>query len=117
MTHSSTGDIFKGTNFASAYLGNAKFPGSSQYAKRLGGKEIGTPAGGILSTIQDLHTWNNSLYVRKILKPETLTVYGQKRGKTSCYFWKNGLCLWNYAQYWQAQFLFSQWICEGISFL
>jgi hypothetical protein len=78
MTHSSTGDIFKGTNFASAYLGNAKFPGSSQYAKRLGGKEIGTPAGGILSTIQDLHTWNNSLYVGKILKPETLKQFMAK---------------------------------------
>lgn len=73
MTHSSTGDIFKGNNFASAYLGNAgNFQEVPNMPKRLGGKEIGTPAGGILSTIQDLHTWNNALYGGKILKPETL---------------------------------------------
>lgn len=46
--------------------------------KRLGGKEIGTPAGGILSTIQDLHIWNNALYGGKILKPETLQLFMAK---------------------------------------
>ncbi|MDM1554176.1 beta-lactamase family protein [Chryseobacterium indologenes] len=79
MIQSSTGDIFKGTHFASAYLGNAN---QSQEVpnmpKRLGGKEIGTPAGGILSTIQDLHTWNNALYGGKILKPETLKLFMAK---------------------------------------
>ncbi|MDN3691059.1 serine hydrolase domain-containing protein [Chryseobacterium tructae] len=79
MTQSSIGDIFKGSNFASAYLGNA---GTSSEVpnmpKRLGGKEIGTPAGGILSTIEDLHTWNNSLYNGKILKPETLKLFMAK---------------------------------------
>lgn len=79
MTHSSTGDVFKGSNFASAYLGNAnqalEVP---NMPKRLGGKEIGTPAGGILSTIQDLHTWNNALYGGKILKAETLKLFMAK---------------------------------------
>ena len=71
--------IFKGTNFASAYLGNAgNFQEVPNMPKRLGGKEIGTPAGGILSTIQDLHTWNNSLYGGKILKPETLKQFMAK---------------------------------------
>ncbi|AZB09761.1 class A beta-lactamase-related serine hydrolase [Chryseobacterium sp. G0162] len=79
MTQSSTGDIFKGSDFASAYLGNTnKFQEVPNMPKRLGGKEIGTPAGGILSTIQDLHTWNNALYGGKILKPETLKLFMAK---------------------------------------
>ncbi len=79
MSQSSTGDIFKGPHFASAYLGNAgKFEEVPNMPKRLGGKEIGTPAGGILSTIQDLHTWNNALYGGKILKPETLKLFMAK---------------------------------------
>ena len=79
MSHSSTDEIFKGTNFASAYLGNTnKAEEVPNMPKRLGGKEIGTPAGGILSTIQDLHTWNNALYGGKILKPETLKQFMAK---------------------------------------
>lgn len=79
MTHSSTGDLFKGNNFASAYLSIAgNFQEVPNMPKRLGGKEIGTPAGGILSTIQDLHTWNNALYGGKILKPETLKLFMAK---------------------------------------
>jgi len=79
MTHSSTGDIFKGNNFASAYVGTpAKFSEVPNMPKRLGGPEIGTPAGGILSTIQDLHSWNNALYGGKILKPETLKLFMAK---------------------------------------
>lgn len=79
MAHSSTGDIFKGNDFASAYLGNPnKFEEVPNMPKRLGGKEIGTPAGGILSTIDDLHAWNNALYGGKILKPETLKQFMAK---------------------------------------
>ncbi|SIS86613.1 CubicO group peptidase, beta-lactamase class C family [Chryseobacterium ureilyticum] len=79
MTHSSTGDIFKGNNFASAYVGNGNTAQEvPNMPKRLGGKEIGTPAGGILSTIDDLHTWNNALYGGKILKPETLAQFMAK---------------------------------------
>lgn len=79
MRQSSTGEVFKGSHFASAYLGNAgKSEEVPNMPKRLGGKEIGTPAGGILSTIQDLHTWNNALYGGKILKPETLKLFMAK---------------------------------------
>lgn len=79
MTHSSTGDIFKGNNFASAYVGNGNTAQEvPNMPKRLGGKEIGTPAGGILSTIDDLHIWNNALYSGKILKPETLKQFMAK---------------------------------------
>lgn len=79
MTHSSTGDIFKGNNFASAYVGNGNTVQEvANMPKRLGGKEIGTPAGGILSTIDDLHIWNNALYSGKILTPETLKQFMAK---------------------------------------
>ncbi len=79
MTQSSTGNAFKGNNFASAYLGNSnKFEEVPNMPKRLSGKEIGAPAGGILSTIQDLHTWNNALYGGKILKPEVLKLFMAK---------------------------------------
>ncbi|MFP3833834.1 serine hydrolase domain-containing protein [Chryseobacterium sp. SIMBA_028] len=79
MGHSSTDEIFKGNNFASAYVGNAsRAEEVPNMPKRLGGKEIGTPAGGILSTIKDLHTWNNALYGGKILKPETLNQFMAK---------------------------------------
>ncbi|MGU3375486.1 serine hydrolase domain-containing protein [Chryseobacterium sp. M5A1_1a] len=79
MNHSSTDNTFKGTHFASAYLGNtSKAEEVPNMPKRLGGKEIGTPAGGILSTVQDLHTWNNALYGGKILKPETLKQFMAK---------------------------------------
>jgi len=79
MTHSSTGDSFKGNNFASAYVGTpVKFSEVPNMPKRLGGREIGIPAGGILSTIQDLHSWNNALYGGKILRPETLRLFMAK---------------------------------------
>jgi CubicO group peptidase (beta-lactamase class C family) len=73
MLSSSTGNTFKGNNFAGAYLGtDKKFEKITNMPKRLADKEIGIPAGGILSTVQDLHTWNDALYGGKILKPETL---------------------------------------------
>lgn len=79
MNHSSTGNIFEGTDFAGAYLGNEKnFEKTQNMPKRLSGKEIGTPAGGILSTIQDLHNWNEALYSGKILKPGTLKKFISK---------------------------------------
>jgi len=79
MKNSSTGTSFSGKNFAKTYVGNAE----SQTVvdgmpKRLGNKEIGIPAGGVLSTINDLHIWNNALYSGKILKPETLKKFVSK---------------------------------------
>ncbi|KXH78725.1 serine hydrolase domain-containing protein [Chryseobacterium kwangjuense] len=79
MKHSSTGAIFKGENFASAYLGTTtKAEVVPNMPERLAGKDIGTPAGGILSTIEDLHIWNNALYGGKILQPETLKQFTAK---------------------------------------
>lgn len=79
MKNSSTGNTFEGNNFASAYLGNEKNAQEvPNMPKRLGSKDIGTPAGGILSTIDDLHLWNNALYGGKILKPETLKQFTSK---------------------------------------
>jgi len=79
MKHSSTGDIFEGGDFAAAHIGNLKNAEKIEnMPKRLGGKEIGIPAGGLLSTIDDLHLWNNALYGGKILKPETLKLFTSK---------------------------------------
>ena len=76
MKNSSTGNVFEGGNFAGAYLGNQKNVESiANMPKRLGSKEIGIAAGGILSTIEDLHLWNNMLYTGNILQPETLKKY------------------------------------------
>lgn len=79
MKNSSTGTAFQGENFAKTYVGNSK----SQKVvdgmpKRLGNKEIGIPAGGVLSTIDDLHIWNNALYSGKIIKAETLKKFMAK---------------------------------------
>ena len=73
MSNSFTGNNFEGNEFAGAYLGNKnKAQKIQNMPKRLGNKEIGIPAGGILSNINDLHRWNNALYGGKILKPETI---------------------------------------------
>ncbi|KQT19269.1 serine hydrolase [Chryseobacterium sp. Leaf404] len=79
MKNSSTGTVFRGENFAKTYVGNSK----SQKVvdgmpKRLGKKEIGIPAGGVLSTVDDLHLWNSALYGGKIIKPETLKKFMAK---------------------------------------
>ena len=73
MKNSSTANSFKGKNLASAFTGNAKnFQEVVNMPKRLADESISVPAGGILSTVNDLHRWNSSLYSGKILKPETL---------------------------------------------
>lgn len=79
MNHSSTATSFEGENFAGAYLGNRKkFEKIQNMPKRLASKDIGVPAGGILSTINDLHMWNTVLYSGKILRPETLKKFESK---------------------------------------
>lgn len=79
MKNSSTGAVFKGENFAKTYVGNSKSQKIVEnMPKRLDNKEIGIPAGGVLSTIDDLHTWNNSLYSGKIIKTETLKKFMAK---------------------------------------
>ncbi|MCX8525820.1 beta-lactamase family protein [Chryseobacterium formosus] len=79
MKNSSTGTAFQGENFAKTYIGNSKTQKVIEnMPKRLGNKEIGIPAGGVLSTIDDLHTWNNALYSGKIIKPEILKKFMAK---------------------------------------
>lgn len=79
MKNSSTGTAFKGENFAQTYVGNSKTQKKvKNMPKRLGNKEIGIPAGGVLSTIDDLHIWNNALYSGKIIKTESLKKFMAK---------------------------------------
>lgn len=79
MKNSSTGTTFKGENFAQTYVGNSKTQKKVEnMPKRLSNKEIGIPAGGVLSTINDLHIWNNALYAGKIIQPETLKKFTSK---------------------------------------
>ena len=76
MNHSSTASIFAGNDFASANTGTFQNAQSVEnMPKRLAEKSISTPAGGLLSTVSDLHKWNNALYSGKILKPETLSLF------------------------------------------
>ncbi len=79
MKSSSTASSFKGKNLASAFTGNEKdFYEVDNMPKRLAHESISVPAGGILSTVNDLHRWNTSLYQGKILKPASLKKFGEK---------------------------------------
>ena len=73
MKSSSTANSFQGNNLASAFTGDSKsYHEVENMPKRLANQSISVPAGGILSTVNDLHRWNTALYQRKILKPESL---------------------------------------------
>lgn len=73
MTNSSTSDLFVNHHFSSAYLGNSsRFQEVENMPKRLSNNEISVGAGGVLSTISDLHQWNFALYNGKILTSESL---------------------------------------------
>ncbi len=79
MKNSFSANSFQGKNLASAYVGNVKTPQEVEnMPKRLANESISVPAGGILSTVNDLHRWNTSLYQEKILKPESLKKFTQK---------------------------------------
>ncbi len=83
MLHTSTANVFNGNHFAGAYLGNpSRFERIENMPKRLANKEISVAAGGILSTVSDLHLWNSALYSGKILKPETLKKFMIKSSET-----------------------------------
>lgn len=76
MMHSSTAGLFQGKDFAYANTGTADAAQKVEnMPKRLAEKTISTPAGGILSTVNDLHKWNEALYSGKILKPESLAAF------------------------------------------
>ena len=73
MKNSSTANLFQADHFAGAFIGNFKnFQEIDNMPKRLAIKEISIPAGGILSTISDLHLWNTKLYSGEFLKSESL---------------------------------------------
>lgn len=76
MKHSSTAELFQGTDLAGANIGTLENAQKVEnMPKRLAEKSIGTAAGGILSTINDLHRWNAALYSGKVLKPESLAAF------------------------------------------
>ena len=79
MKNSSTPNLFQGKDFAGAYTGNSNnFQKIDNMPKRLADKEISVAAGGILSTVPDLHRWNDALYNGRILKPESLQKFMEK---------------------------------------
>ena len=79
MAKSSTANIFQGNHFAAAYTGTStKFNLIENMPKRLANKDISVPAGGILSTINDLNLWNQALYNGRILNAESLAKFSQK---------------------------------------
>ncbi|WP_313030013.1 serine hydrolase domain-containing protein [Soonwooa sp.] len=76
MTHSSTGNLFNGNNFASAHLGSLKQNEEvPNMPKRLDKNSISIAAGGILSTVDDLHLWNRSLYNGKVLSDSAFQTF------------------------------------------
>lgn len=73
MKNSYTATSFKGEDLAGAYSGTSKnFRVIENMPKRLANPNISSAAGGILSTVSDLHRWNDALYNGKILKPSSL---------------------------------------------
>ncbi|KEY18441.1 serine hydrolase domain-containing protein [Kaistella antarctica] len=79
MQNSSTANSFQGSRLASAFTGDAKsYHEVENMPKRLANKSISVPAGGILSTVNDLHRWNTALYGGVILKPESLNKLMEK---------------------------------------
>lgn len=79
MKNSSTANSFQGKNLAGAFTGNSKnFQVVEDMPKRLANQSISVPAGGILSTVNDLHRWNTALYNGKILKPASFTKFSEK---------------------------------------
>lgn len=73
LKSSFTANTFNANNLAGAYIGTAKnYQQVENMPKRLATNSISVPAGGILSTVNDLHRWNTSLYEGRILKPESL---------------------------------------------
>ena len=79
MKNSSTPNLFQGKDFAGAYTGNSNnFQKIENMPKRLADKEISVAAGGILSTVPDLHRWNDALYNGRILNPESLQKFMEK---------------------------------------
>jgi len=79
MKNTYTAENFTGNHFAGTYLGNPKkFQKVENMPKRLAEKSISISAGGILSTVDDLHLWNQALYSGKLLNSESLKQFENK---------------------------------------
>lgn len=76
MVHSSTASSYSGQQLAHAYTGTTKQPQKiDDMPRRLATPSIGTAAGGLLSTIKDLHLWNQKLYHGHILNAKSLALF------------------------------------------
>ncbi len=83
MKNSYTATSFTSDHLAGAYSGTLKsFRMIENMPKRLAAPSISSAAGGILSTVADLHRWNSALYSGKILKPESLKKFMTKTSET-----------------------------------
>lgn len=76
MKNSYTATSFTGDHLAGAYSGTSEsFRMIENMPKRLANPSISSAAGGILSTVADLHRWNAALYNGKILKHSSLNKF------------------------------------------
>lgn len=74
-----SGKEFKGKDFAGANVGTSiNSQKVEQMPQRLADEEIGIPAGGILSTINDLIQWNSKLYSGQIIGQNSLKKLTEK---------------------------------------
>lgn len=79
MKNSYTATSFTGNHLAGAYSGTSKsFRMIENMPIRLAAPSISSAAGGILSTVSDLHRWNDALYDGKILKPATFKKFATR---------------------------------------
>lgn len=76
MRHSGSATNFQGLPLVSFYVGNReRHQIVNGMPSRLATKNIGVPAGGILSNCNDLHRWNAALYEGKIFGDSSLQTF------------------------------------------
>lgn len=73
LTNTFTAENFTGKNLAGAHTGTFNnVTAVENMPRRLVHSSISTAAGGILSTVADLHRWNAALHNGKVLQPNSL---------------------------------------------
>lgn len=73
LTATYTAENFTGKNLAGAHTGpNSNTTPVPNMPQRLAYGSISTAAGGLLSTVSDLHRWNAALHKGKVLQPNSL---------------------------------------------
>lgn len=86
MKSASTPNQLTNRRFASAYTWAGKDPVEvNNMPKRLLSSSIGLAAGGVLSSVRDLHAWNENLYGGKIIPPDLLELMQQTYQRTHHY--------------------------------